>query len=140
MPQNCTQLRPFFELIKLFWAICSSLNDTNLYNHVHYSIEVVHIEDFLYQVDEITDIGSRMRERYHERAATPARCLKLSITDGVQRVFGIEYRPIHALHCLSPSGLKVLRTLWRTDSLIFKFWQVNLFCSSLIVYQRLYRL
>ncbi|KAM4107713.1 hypothetical protein ACJW30_04G165500 [Castanea mollissima] len=35
------------------------------------------------------------------------RCLKLSMTDGVQRVFGMEYRPIQALESLAPAGLKV---------------------------------
>lgn len=29
------------------------------------------------------------------------------MTDGVQRVFGMEYRPIQALEVLAPAGLKV---------------------------------
>ncbi|KAJ7522755.1 hypothetical protein O6H91_18G025400 [Diphasiastrum complanatum] len=48
---------------------------------------------FVLQVDEIVDISSCMRDRYQERSAgLGKRCLKLSMTDGVQRVFGIEYR------------------------------------------------
>lgn len=60
-----------------------------------------------YQVDEISDIGAPLRERYHERGAGISRCLKLCMTDGVQRVFGIEYRPIAALQNLFPAGIKV---------------------------------
>jgi len=30
------------------------------------------------------------------------------MTDGVQRVFGIEYRPIALLKCFLPAGIKVL--------------------------------
>ena len=62
---------------------------------------------FLYQVDEVSDIGAPLRERYHERGAGLSRCLKLSMTDGVQRVVGIEYQPIPALHNLFPAGIKV---------------------------------
>ncbi|CAA6659974.1 unnamed protein product [Spirodela intermedia] len=35
------------------------------------------------------------------------RCLKLSLTDGVQRVYGMEYRSISQIKALAPSGLKV---------------------------------
>ena len=66
---------------------------------------------FVYQVDEISDIGSPLRERYQEHTASLSRCLKLSLTDGVQRVVGIEYRPIPMLRCLSPAGLKVCEYL-----------------------------
>ncbi|MCO5564488.1 hypothetical protein L7F22_018149 [Adiantum nelumboides] len=62
---------------------------------------------FVLQVDEITDIGAPIRQRYKERQALASRCLKLSMTDGVQRIYGIEYRPIRALNVLSPAGLKV---------------------------------
>lgn len=31
----------------------------------------------------------------------------MSMTDGVQRVFGMEYRPIKDLEVLAPAGLKV---------------------------------
>lgn len=75
------------------------------------SFVVVCSELFVYQVDEISDIGSPLRERYQEHTASLSRCLKLSLTDGVQRVIGIEYRPIPMLRCLSPAGLKVCEYL-----------------------------
>ncbi|BBN10262.1 RecQ-mediated genome instability protein 1 [Marchantia polymorpha subsp. ruderalis] len=62
---------------------------------------------FVLQVDEITDISNSARDRYQEKAAGPGRTLKLSMTDGVQRVYGMEYRPIKALQVFSPAGLKV---------------------------------
>ncbi|KAH7289947.1 hypothetical protein KP509_30G025100 [Ceratopteris richardii] len=62
---------------------------------------------FVLQVDEIVDIGAPIRQRYKERSATDSRCLKLSMTDGVQHIYGIEYRPIKALNVLSPAGFKV---------------------------------
>ncbi|RZC48610.1 hypothetical protein C5167_017034 [Papaver somniferum] len=36
------------------------------------------------------------------------RCLKLSMTDGVQSVYGVEDRPIESLQVLAPAGLKVV--------------------------------
>ncbi|KAJ7522754.1 hypothetical protein O6H91_18G025400 [Diphasiastrum complanatum] len=64
---------------------------------------------FVLQVDEIVDISSCMRDRYQERSAgLGKRCLKLSMTDGVQRVFGIEYRAMPDLQVFSPAGLKVV--------------------------------
>ncbi|KAF8036993.1 hypothetical protein BT93_B0040 [Corymbia citriodora subsp. variegata] len=45
--------------------------------------------------------------RYENAPTGPKRCLKLSMTDGVQRVFGMEYRPLQDLHALAPAGLKV---------------------------------
>ncbi|KAL3684663.1 hypothetical protein R1sor_002685 [Riccia sorocarpa] len=62
---------------------------------------------FVLQVDEIVDIGNSSRDRYQEKAAGPGRMLKLSLTDGVQRVSGIEYWPIRALRVLSSVGFKV---------------------------------
>ncbi|RRT84113.1 hypothetical protein B296_00000454 [Ensete ventricosum] len=62
---------------------------------------------FVVQVDEIVNISAPLRERYHDMPAGCKRCLKLSITDGVQRVFGMEYRPIKELEVLTASGLKV---------------------------------
>ncbi|CAH1441871.1 unnamed protein product [Lactuca virosa] len=47
-------------------------------------------------VDEIVNISQPLRERY-----------KLSMTDGVQQIFDIEYQPIKDLDALSPAGLKV---------------------------------
>ncbi|CAL9198427.1 unnamed protein product [Musa hybrid cultivar] len=63
---------------------------------------------FVVQVDEIVNISAPLRERYHDMPAGCKRCLKLSITDGVQRVFGMEYRPIKELEVLAASGLKVV--------------------------------
>ncbi|XP_031491199.1 recQ-mediated genome instability protein 1 isoform X2 [Nymphaea colorata] len=62
---------------------------------------------FILQVDEIVNVGSPLRDRYKEAPASNKRCLKLSMTDGIQHVFGIEYRPIKDLKVLAPAGLKV---------------------------------
>ncbi|KAF3775869.1 RecQ-mediated genome instability protein 1 [Nymphaea thermarum] len=62
---------------------------------------------FILQVDEIVNVGSPLRDRYKEAPANNKRCLKLSMTDGIQHVFGIEYRPIKDLKVLAPAGLKV---------------------------------
>lgn len=58
-------------------------------------------------MDEIVNISSPLRGRYQNSAPGMKRCLKLSMTDGVQRVFGMEYRPIKDLEVLAPAGLKV---------------------------------
>ncbi|KAJ4762249.1 RecQ-mediated genome instability protein 1 [Rhynchospora pubera] len=63
---------------------------------------------FVLQVDEMVNISAPIKERYQNSPAGPKRCLKLSMTDGVQRVFGIEYRPIKELEVLAPSGFKVV--------------------------------
>ncbi|KAG6527470.1 hypothetical protein ZIOFF_009572 [Zingiber officinale] len=63
---------------------------------------------FALQIDEIVNISAPIRERYHEVPVGYKRCLKLSMTDGVQRVFGMEYRPIKELEVLASSGLKVV--------------------------------
>ncbi|XP_066345393.1 recQ-mediated genome instability protein 1-like [Miscanthus floridulus] len=63
---------------------------------------------FVLQVDEVVNISAPLKERYREAPAGPKRCLKLSITDGVQRIFGMEYRPIKALAVLAPAGLKII--------------------------------
>jgi hypothetical protein len=78
-------------LLQVCYIVCLSLN-----------IELQEL-----QVDEIVNLSSPLRERYKETPAGCRRCLKLSITDGVQRIFGIEYRPIKDLMVLSPAGLKV---------------------------------
>lgn len=62
---------------------------------------------FVLQVDEIINISCPLKGRYQSAASGPKRCLKLSMTDGVQRVFGMEYRPIKDLEVLAPAGLKV---------------------------------
>lgn len=53
------------------------------------------------------NIGCSLKGRYENANAGLKRCLKLSMTDGVQRVFGMEYRPIKDLQVLAPAGLKV---------------------------------
>ena len=50
------------------------------------------------------------RDRYQRADASVSRCLKLSLTDGVQRVTALEYRPIRALQVDAPAGLKVAIT------------------------------
>ncbi|ESQ31549.1 hypothetical protein EUTSA_v10003815mg [Eutrema salsugineum] len=63
---------------------------------------------FALQVDEIVNIGCPLKGRYENANAGLKRCLKLSMTDGVQRVFGMEYRPIKDLQVLAPAGLKIV--------------------------------
>ncbi|KAH9318402.1 hypothetical protein KI387_020171, partial [Taxus chinensis] len=58
-------------------------------------------------VDEVVNLSSPLRDRYKETPAGAKRCLKLSMTDGFQRVFGIEYRPIKDLMVLLPAGVKI---------------------------------
>nr|GME17193.1 recQ-mediated genome instability protein 1 [Ipomoea batatas] len=62
---------------------------------------------FVLQVDEIVNISCPLRGRYQESSAGIKRCLKLSMTDGIQRVFGMEYRPIKGLDVMAPAGIKV---------------------------------
>ncbi|KAK2984704.1 hypothetical protein RJ640_014041 [Escallonia rubra] len=61
----------------------------------------------VFNVDEIVNISCPLKGRYQNAPSTLKRCLKLSMTDGVQRVFGMEYRPIKDLEVLAPAGLKV---------------------------------
>ncbi|XP_071731786.1 recQ-mediated genome instability protein 1-like [Rutidosis leptorrhynchoides] len=76
-------------------------------NNVHQ----MHLVDlpgpFVLQVDEIVNISQPLRDRYKKANCGLKRCLKLSMTDGVQRVFGMEYQPIKDLEALAPAGLKV---------------------------------
>ncbi|CAH9084022.1 unnamed protein product [Cuscuta europaea] len=62
---------------------------------------------FVLQVDEIANISFPLRDRYHEAPAGIKRCLKLSMTDGIQRVFGMEYRPLKGLDVMTSAGIKV---------------------------------
>ncbi|KAF6161533.1 hypothetical protein GIB67_009412 [Kingdonia uniflora] len=75
------------------------------------NVHDLHLADlagpFVLQVDEITNISNPLKGRYQNASAGIKRCLKLSMTDGVQRVFGMEYRPIKDIEVLSPAGLKV---------------------------------
>ena len=64
----------------------------------------------IFQVDEIVNISCPLKGRYQNALSGLKRCLKLSMTDGVQRVFGMEYRPIKGLEVLAPAGLKVLES------------------------------
>ncbi|KAH6831566.1 recQ-mediated instability protein [Perilla frutescens var. hirtella] len=74
-------------------------------------VHTLHLVDlkgpFVLQVDEIVNLSSPIRGRYQNAAPGIKRCLKLSMTDGIQRVFGMEYRPIKDLQVLGPAGLKV---------------------------------
>ncbi|KAJ1270690.1 hypothetical protein BS78_06G071000 [Paspalum vaginatum] len=63
---------------------------------------------FVLQVDEIVNIPAPLKERYRDAVAGPKRMLKLSMTDGIQRIFGMEYRPIRDLAVLAPAGLKII--------------------------------
>ncbi|XP_020237072.1 recQ-mediated genome instability protein 1 isoform X2 [Cajanus cajan] len=63
---------------------------------------------YVLQVDEVINICCPLRGRYEAAPAGLKRCLKLSMTDGVQRVFGMEYRPIKALEVCASSGSKVV--------------------------------
>ncbi|KAM0864641.1 hypothetical protein ACQ4PT_043799 [Festuca glaucescens] len=63
---------------------------------------------FVLQVDEIVNMSNPLRERYRDAHAGPKRCLKLSMTDGIQRIYGMEYRPIKDLQVLAPVGFKIV--------------------------------
>uniref|UniRef100_A0A804MH82 RecQ-mediated genome instability protein 1 n=2 Tax=Zea mays TaxID=4577 RepID=A0A804MH82_MAIZE len=63
---------------------------------------------FVLQVDEVVNISVPLKERYREAPAGPKRCLKLSMTDGIRHIFGMEYRPIKDLTVLAPAGLKII--------------------------------
>ncbi|XP_050220647.1 recQ-mediated genome instability protein 1 isoform X2 [Mercurialis annua] len=63
---------------------------------------------FILQVDEIVNISCPLKGRFQDAATGIKRCLKLSMTDGVQHIFGMEYRPIKDLQVLAPAGLKVV--------------------------------
>ncbi|KAL7607459.1 hypothetical protein Lser_V15G17446 [Lactuca serriola] len=75
------------------------------------NVHQMHLVDlpgpYVLQVDEIVNISQPLRERYKKAPSGLKRCLKLSMTDGVQRIFGMEYQPIKDLDALSPAGLKV---------------------------------
>ena len=65
---------------------------------------------FVLQCDEILNVASSFHDRYSEKRAGDDRTLKLSMTDGKQRVVGYEYRPCDSLHVLAPAGMKVAVT------------------------------
>ncbi|KAL1541814.1 recQ-mediated genome instability protein 1 [Salvia divinorum] len=76
------------------------------------NVHTLHLVDlkgpFVLQVDEVVNISNPVRGRYQNAAPGIKRCLKLSMTDGIQRVYGMEYRPIKDLQVLGPAGLKVV--------------------------------
>lgn len=65
---------------------------------------------FVLQCDEILNVASSFHDRYSEKRAGDDRTLKLSMTDGKQRIVGYEYRPCESLHVLAPAGMKVAVT------------------------------
>ncbi|CAI0548108.1 unnamed protein product [Linum tenue] len=75
------------------------------------NVDAMHLVDlpgpFVLQVDEIVNLSAPLKSRYEDAHCGLKRCLKLSMTDGVQRVFGIEYRPIRDLKVLAPAGFKM---------------------------------
>ncbi|XP_054803360.1 recQ-mediated genome instability protein 1-like [Prosopis cineraria] len=75
------------------------------------NVDSMHLVDlpgpYVLQVDEIINISCPLRGRYQQATPGHKRCLKLSMTDGIQRVFGMEYRPVHALEVCALAGLKV---------------------------------
>ncbi|CAI8619348.1 unnamed protein product [Vicia faba] len=75
------------------------------------NVESMHLDvlpgPYVLQVDEILNISCPLKSRYQQAPPGLKRCLKLSMTDGNQRVFGMEYRPIKALEVCASSGFKV---------------------------------
>ncbi|KAB5525169.1 hypothetical protein DKX38_022918 [Salix brachista] len=75
------------------------------------NVDSMHLADlpgpFVLQVDEIVNISCPLKGRYQDANVGVKRCVKLSMTDGVQRVYGMEYRPIKDLKVLAPAGFKV---------------------------------
>eukprot|EP00775_Hariotina_reticulata_P013242 gene13242-13372_t len=63
---------------------------------------------YMLQLDEVVNISTGFKDRFIEQRSGAHRCLKLHLTDGVQRVVAVEYRPIPALAVLMPAGLKLL--------------------------------
>jgi len=61
---------------------------------------------YIVQVDEMVDIAHPAQVRY--RGGNNKTCLRLSLTDGVQRVHALEYKRIQALQPHAPAGLKIV--------------------------------
>ncbi|KAL4420941.1 hypothetical protein ABPG77_004570 [Micractinium sp. CCAP 211/92] len=83
-----------------YWAACTAHLTAALHNTTLRG-------KFLLQADEILNIGAAVRERYNGHDGN-GRCLKLLLTDGVQQVAALEYRPIAALRATTPAGTKLL--------------------------------
>ncbi|KAI3844816.1 hypothetical protein MKX03_004537 [Papaver bracteatum] len=62
----------------------------------------------LHLVNKIDNITCHSLDTFKDIPAGPKRILMLSMTDGVQCVFGVEHRPIEDLKVLAPAGLKVV--------------------------------
>ncbi|RVW52536.1 RecQ-mediated genome instability protein 1 [Vitis vinifera] len=90
--------------------LCSDMNYSGA-GVLPQNVDSMHLVDlagpFVLQVDEIVNISAPLRGRYQNAASGIKRCLKLSMTDGIQRVFGMEYRPIKDIEVLAPAGLKI---------------------------------
>ncbi|KAF3438740.1 hypothetical protein FNV43_RR21504 [Rhamnella rubrinervis] len=75
------------------------------------NVDSLHLVDlpgpYVLQVDEIVNLSCPLKGRYQKAPTGIKRCAKMSMTDGIQRVFGMEYRPIKDLDVLAPAGLKV---------------------------------
>ncbi|KAI3870698.1 hypothetical protein MKW92_003703 [Papaver armeniacum] len=63
---------------------------------------------FVLQVNEIVNKSVPPEDRFLDVRSGFTRCLKFSMTDGVQCVTGVEHKPIRDLRVSSPAGLKVL--------------------------------
>lgn len=85
-----------------------------------------------WQVDEIVNLCCPLRSRYQQAPPTRKRCLKLSMTDGIQRVFGMEYRSINALEVCASSGLKVSSM---TQVILFSFHSnAHIYMSMMVLF------
>ncbi|MED6121631.1 recQ-mediated genome instability protein 1 [Stylosanthes scabra] len=92
---------------QFLFADMNSCGSGVLPSNVH-SMHLVNLSGpFVLQVDEILNMSCPLRGRYQQAPPGLKRCLKLSLTDGIQRVFAMEYRPIQALDVSASSGLKV---------------------------------
>jgi hypothetical protein len=56
------------------------------------------------QIDEIINIGESVENRYKQ---STKRTLKMCLTDGKQKVFALEYKPIPSFSVDTPAGTKV---------------------------------
>ncbi|CAH0553682.1 unnamed protein product [Brassicogethes aeneus] len=78
-----------------------------------YSLQVIKIVDIskpkLWQIQKIrnTNALSRNQEKDNEEAGIGKRVLLVTMTDGVQEIEGMEYKPLPALNINSRPGIKV---------------------------------
>lgn len=57
------------------------------------------------QIDEVINIGESVENRYKQ---STKRTLKMCLTDGKQKVFALEYKPIPSFSVDTPAGTKIL--------------------------------